>query len=274
MFGSSFGQTYFISIFAGEIRAEFGLSHSTWGGIYAVGTLASAALMLLIGGVADGHAARKLATLNLIAFALLCLAMAAVPTAALLPLVIFGLRFCGQGMMGHLAIVSVGRWFKAQRGRAVSVVSSGYSVGEAILPVTFVFLMVTVGWRGAWVAAALLILLFIPLLRRLLSTERAPQGLAEADQSLGMGGHHWTRGQAVGHWLFWACIPGLLAHPIFGTAFFFQQVHMVEQKGWALESFAALFPLYTAASIAALFAGGALVDRLGVGRIMPFYLLP
>ena len=30
-FISSFGQTYFISIFANEIQAEFGLSHGQWG---------------------------------------------------------------------------------------------------------------------------------------------------------------------------------------------------------------------------------------------------
>jgi hypothetical protein len=41
-FLSSFGQTYFISVFAGEIRAGFGLSHGEWGGIYTLGTTASA----------------------------------------------------------------------------------------------------------------------------------------------------------------------------------------------------------------------------------------
>ena len=30
-FMSSFGQTFFISIFSGHIRAEFGLSHAAWG---------------------------------------------------------------------------------------------------------------------------------------------------------------------------------------------------------------------------------------------------
>ena len=30
-FLSSFGQTFFISIFAGEIRSTFGLSHGQWG---------------------------------------------------------------------------------------------------------------------------------------------------------------------------------------------------------------------------------------------------
>ena len=33
---SSFGQTFFISIFAAEIQSEFGLSHGAWGGIYAL----------------------------------------------------------------------------------------------------------------------------------------------------------------------------------------------------------------------------------------------
>jgi len=41
-FLSSFGQTFFISIFAGEIRAEFGLSHGEWGGIYSLGKIGRA----------------------------------------------------------------------------------------------------------------------------------------------------------------------------------------------------------------------------------------
>lgn len=273
-FGSSFGQTYFISIFAGEIRAEFGLSHSAWAGIYALGTLGSAALMLLVGGIADRYRTRSLAVLTLAGFSTLCLGMALVQAAGLLPLVIFGLRFCGQGMLSHLAGVSVGRWFRAQRGRAVSVVSMGYSLGEAVLPLIFVLLMGWLGWRGAWGVAAAALLLYIPLVRVLLLAERSPRGVAEADQTAGMRGRHWTRGQAVRHWLFWACVPGLLAQPVFGTAFFFQQVHLAAGKGWTLESFVALFPIYTAASLAALLAGGGLVDRFGAGRVMPFYLLP
>ena len=60
-FLSSFGQTYFIAIFAGEIRAEFGLSHGQWGGIYALGTGASAVLMLWAGGWQTGSGWQRLA---------------------------------------------------------------------------------------------------------------------------------------------------------------------------------------------------------------------
>lgn len=273
-FSSSFGQTYFISIFAGDIRSEFGLSHGQWGGIYALGTLISAALMLTVGGVVDGYRTRSLAVLNLTLFACVCGAMAVNPSAALLVPVIFGLRFCGQGMMSHLAMVSVGRWFASQRGRAISIVSMGFSIAEAIMPVTFVLLTGWLGWRGAWGVAALVLLAYIPIMLVLLRRERSPRGAPEANPGVGMQGLNWTRGMALRHWLFWACAPGLLAQPTFGTAFFFQQVHLVEQKGWSLEAFTGLFPLYTGTGIAALLAAGAAIDRWGAGRVLPLYPLP
>ena len=45
-FSSCFGQTFFISLFAGEIRQAFDLSHGDWGAIYSGGTLVSALAML------------------------------------------------------------------------------------------------------------------------------------------------------------------------------------------------------------------------------------
>ena len=272
--GSSFGQTYFISIFAGEIRAEFSLSHGQWGSYYAIGTTASAALMMAIGGVADWIPARKLAVITLAVFSLFCLGMAFVPSAAMIPFVIFGLRFCGQGMMTHIAMVSVGRWFAAARGRAVSVVAVGFSAGEALYPIIFVFIMAQVGWRVSWIVSACMILLFIPPMLILLGNNRIPQGEAETVTGTGMYGRHWTRRQALTHWMFWLCIPNVLAQPIFGTAFFFQQVHLTEVKGWDLPAFVSLIPLYTATAVAMLFAGGWLVDRFGTARVMPFFLLP
>ena len=45
-FTSSFGQTYFISLFAGEIQNTFDLTHGGWASIYLMGTLASAVAMI------------------------------------------------------------------------------------------------------------------------------------------------------------------------------------------------------------------------------------
>ncbi len=107
-FTSSFGQTFFISIFAGEIQAEFGLSHSAWGGIYAVGTLASAAVMIWCGMLTDIFRVRVLGIVVLIGLAGACISMSLVSALWALPFVIFALRLAGQGMASHIAMAL--RW--------------------------------------------------------------------------------------------------------------------------------------------------------------------
>lgn len=273
-FLSSFGQTFFISIFAGEIREGFGLSHGAWGGIYTLGTGASAIVMVWAGGLTDRYRSRALGAGILVLLAGACLFMAVNPWAALLPVVIFALRFCGQGMMSHIAVVSMSRWFVATRGRALSVAGLGFAFGEAILPVTFVSLMLIVDWRWLWVLSALVCLAAIPVLAGLLRQERTPQSHAEEDHSTGMDARHWTRGQMLRHPLFWFMIPALLGPSAFNTAFFFQQVHFAEIKGWSHIELVAMFPFYTAASVAMMVLSGGVLDRLGTPRLMPWYQLP
>ncbi len=273
-FCSSFGQTFFISIFAGEIRADYGLSHGAWGAIYAVSTMASAGVMLWAGTLTDRFRVRALGPWMLGLLVLACLAMALSPVAVTLALTIFLLRFLGQGMMSHIAYVAMARWFVATRGRAVALAALGFSVGEAILPVSFVALMGVVDWRWLWVVAALLPLAAIPLIRHLLKLERTPQSIAAEDPSPGMAGRYWTRAEALRHPLFWLLVPALLGPPAFGTAFFFQQVHLAEVKGWSHVELVAMFPFYTVTAICSLFATGWLMDRIGAGRLLPFYQLP
>ena len=273
-FTSSYGQTYFISLFASEIKGDFGLSDGQWGGIYTIGTTVSAIAMVWAGALTDRFRARSLAVWVMIGLALACLAMAVVPNAVVLIGVIFALRVFGQGMMSQLSAVSMARWFEATRGRALSIASMGFSVAQAILPVIFVALLAVVTWRSLWVLAAVLVVLTIPLQLRLLRLERAPSSMAAANQSAGMNGRHWTRAQVLRSPLFWLMVPVLLGPPAWGTALFFQQVHLTEVKGWELVSYVALMPLFTITAIVATFASGGVIDRVGVQRLIPFYMLP
>ncbi|MEX5727958.1 MFS family permease [Rhodovulum iodosum] len=273
-FSSSFGQTFFISIFAGEIRGAFGLSHGAWGAIYTMGTAASALAMVWAGALTDRWRVRSLARIVLVFLATACLAMAAVPGAWALPVVIFALRFAGQGMCSHLAMVAMARWFAANRGRALSIALVGFALGEALLPVSFVALMPFVGWRSLWVAAAVMALVALPVLAFLLRQERTPQSHAAASQSLGMGGRHWPRRAVLRHWLFWMMVPALLGPAAFVTSFFFQQVHLAEVKGWEHVQLVALFPLATGAGLISMFGAGWAIDRFGTARLMPLYQVP
>jgi MFS family permease len=200
--------------------------------------------------------------------------MTSVSSAWLLPVVIFALRFTGQGMTSHVAVVAMARWFVKMRGRALSIALLGFAAGEAVLPIVFVSLMEPVGWRILWLVAAGMALLGIPLLLGLLRRERTPQSWAQDSQAPGMDGRHWTRRQAFGHQLFWFMVPALLGPSAFNTAFFFQQVHYAEIKGWAHLELVALFPVFTAMSIGAMVLSGWALDKWGTARLMPFYQLP
>lgn len=273
-FLSSFGQTFFISIFAGQIMETFSLSHGQWGLIYGVGTFSSAALMVWAGGLTDQFRVRVLAPVFLVLLAGACLAMAINPVWWCLIFVIFALRFGGQGMTSHVAIVAMSRWFIATRGRALAVATLGYAIGEALLPLIFVALMVIVDWRILWVVAAGIAILGILPLRHLLRLERTPASLAEGNQSFGMGGLHWTRNQTLRHYLFWFMVPSLLGPSAFGTAFFFHQVHFADLKDIAHVELVAMYPFFTLVSIGAMIASGWALDRYGAATLIPYFQIP
>ncbi len=272
---SSFGQTYFIALSAGHLQSTFNLTHGSWGTIYTLGTLMSAAALVNVGRLADRLRVRSLALITIAAFVVMCLAMASVTHWVMLILVVFGLRFCGQGMMSHLALTAMGRWFRGNRGRAVAVASLGFSLGEGLLPLCFVLLSGVVGWRLSWVSAALVLALVVaPLVAYLLKTERSPQSMNEAEHTVGLGQRHWTRAEAMRHWFFWALIPGFLAPSFITTSLFFHQVHLAEVKQWPLALYVATYPIYSAFSVVANFMAGAAIDRYGAARLLPLYLLP
>ena len=271
---SSFGQTYFISIFAGQIRTTFSLSHGDWGAIYGFGTFASAIAMVWAGGLTDIMRVRRLGPIVLAALAASCLFMAFNPWVALLPVVIFCLRFAGQGMSTHIAAVGMSRWFATNRGKALSVANLGFSIGEATYPLVVVALMMFFAWQGIWVLAAFLAILSIPALLWLLREERSPQSMATEGQSVGMGGRHWTRKQTLIHPLFWFMMPAFVGQSAFNTAFFFLQVHFAETKGWDHFQLVAMFPVYTGVAIGSMVLSGVLIDKIGTSRLIPYFQLP
>jgi MFS family permease len=273
-FLSSFGQTFFISIFAGEIRAFYDLSHGDWGAIYAIGTMSSACVMIWLGTLADRFRARTLGAAILVGLALTCLAMSINTTVLLLPVIIFCLRLFGQGMSHHIATVTMARWFVATRGRALAIAGLGFSVGEIALPVIFVALAGFLDWRVLWVLAAAIVFLSLPGFWTLLKSERQPGSEAEDDTRTGMSGRHWTRADVLKSLVFWCAVPAIAGLSAFGTAVFFHQVHFSEIKGYSHLTFVSLIPIYTIVTVAAMILYGIALDRIGSIRLLPTFQLP
>lgn len=270
---SSFGQTYFISLSAGDIRSEYGLSHGGFGTIYMIATLASAATLPQLGKIVDRISVASTVALAAPVLALACVLMAWSRSLVLLVLSIYLLRLFGQGMFTHISMTAMGRWFAAQRGRAISLASIGVNFGEALFPISFVGVAALIGWRGSWlVAACVMMLVALPLIYSLLKVERTPQSVVQ-DPSRPVA-REWTRAEVVRDPLFWASLSGVLAPPFIGTTIFFHQVYLSELRGWGPSVFAASFAIMSSMTILFALIAGQLVDRFSAIRLLPSFLVP
>lgn len=273
-FLSVFGQTFFISVFGGEIRAEFNLTNGDWGGLYMAATMLSAVVMIWAGGLADVIRVRWLGIAVVGCLGLGCIAMGVNHSAGLLIVIIFVLRLMGQGMSVHVSTIAMARWFDATRGRALAVAGLGFMIGEALLPLLLVWLKSVVEWRVLWVCFGLFCFAMCPVLGWLLRLERTPKSVAEQSVSTGMNARHWTRAEALRHPVFWLIAPAILFFSAFGTVFWFQQVVFAQVKGWSHIALVAVFPLGTGVLALSSILYGVLIDRFGAMRLLPVYILP
>ncbi|MEM7567803.1 MAG: MFS transporter, partial [Pseudomonadota bacterium] len=186
---SAFGQTFFISLFNDDIRATFSLSNGGFGTVYAVATLASAATLIPLGRVADRPDIARVVGVAIVCLGLTALGMAALPALAhtgwlaigLLVVVIYALRLFGQGLMTHLAMTLMAKWFSRNRGRAIAIAALGLPLSEATFPGLSVRLGEAIGWRGVWLLGGLaLILVIAPLVAFAVSKLREPSAMEDA----------------------------------------------------------------------------------------------
>lgn len=274
-FASAFGQTWFISLFAGEIKAAHGLSDGAWGSLYTVATLASAGLMFWRGSLADTVPLSRLAPIMALVFALAAAVMATAQSLWVLGVTLFLLRFCGQGMFSHMAMTAMGRWFQATRGRAVAIANLGHPASEVVIPLVTVLVIAIIGWRATWIGvAAVLALVIAPILWTTLRHDRTPQGMAHSGSMTGLQDQHWNRADALRHWLFPALVPVLLTPGFIGTVVFFHQVHIAGVKGWTLAQMAPGYSAFATATVASAFVAGWAADRFGPHRLLPVLLVP
>ncbi|MBX3529705.1 MAG: MFS transporter [Rhizobiaceae bacterium] len=270
---SSFGQTFFISLSAADIRTEYGLSHGQFGTIYMVATLAAAFVLPALGALIDRHTIRRMAVIVIPVLALACVAMWLSTSLPLLVFVIFLMRLFGQGMMNQNAFTAAGRWFVARRGTAMAVTAIGLNAGEATLPFIFVLLIGEVGWRASWlVAAGALVFVALPLIAALLAVERIPGG-RETSSAAGAT-RDWTAREVSRDPYFYVALAGVVTVSFVGTSVFFHQVHLVGSRGWSLEVFAASFTVMALTTVTCSLISGRLVDRFSAVRMMPAFILP
>lgn len=272
-FFSIYGQTTFISLSAGDIRREYGLSHGGFGTIYMIATLASALTLTRAGQVVDRYSVRRVAMVVIPMLAIGAIAMGFCHHVALLLPVIYLLRLFGQGMMVHTAYTGTARWFSAQRGRALSVIILGHNAGDALMPILFVSVAGAIGWRNGWLLAAASLLFFaLPLVSSLAALNRTPRASDPTPRV--SDARDWKRSEVIRDPYFYLLMLAVMAPSFIVTVIFFHQVYLVESRGWSMEAFAASFAVSAAVNSCFTLLVGQLIDRFSGVSLLPFVLLP
>jgi MFS family permease len=296
---STFGQTFFVSLYADYIKADFSLSNGEFGAAYSMGTIASAAVLTWSGHWIDRLDLRLWTKIVIGLFSLACLTMALAQNFLTLVIAIFLLRQAGQGLMTHTAMTSQARYHDKARGRAVATAGLGFPAAESFVPVVGVMLAVAIGWRETWfLYAAFMVVGLLPFVLWLLKdhdqrhaqylhrdSQSAASGLEQNDTTPQSGSSylhkvfshsrkHWQRREVLRDYRFYILLPVILAPSFISTGLFFHQVKLAFDKGWPVEQWALTFSALAGASVIAAIVSGIVTDRIGAVKILPFVLIP
>ena len=166
---SSFGQTYFVSLYGQDFREAFGLTDGGLGGLYAIGTVMSAITLTWAGRLIDYTTTRRFTLAVTLLLLTACLLVSGAQAAWMLCIGFYFLRLGGQGLMVHTALTATARQFPLDAGKALGAIALGLSLAQAVFPVIAVQISALTGWRAAWginagmlVAGVGVALMFLP----------------------------------------------------------------------------------------------------------------
>ena len=279
-FTSSAGQTFFIGLFGPEIREAFGLSHTGWGGLYLISTLASALVLPWTGQMIDRLDLRWYVAFALTGLAVACLALSLAHSIAMLVFAIFLLRQMGQGVTSHAAATSMARYHGGNRGKALAIASIGMAFGEAILPVLAVLSIASFGWRSTYgFTSAIIMLILLPLALLLLRGHADRHRRHVTSEASTAPGNRPTvqdldRRQILVESRFYLLLPAFTAPSVIMTALFFHHLTLAEGKNWSAAWMTGQYWVFALSAVISSLAAGPMIDRLSARRIITFFLLP
>lgn len=276
MFASAPGQSFLLSVFVDDLLEDTGLSRTVFSSLYALATIVSATVSLVLGRATDRLGLR--AAWFGVAAGLVCACLIASAADGLV-LAFVGLallRAFGQGSFPLLGTLIVNYWFPARRGAAMAAASFGITAATIALPPLVALLIGGVGWQTAYRILAVVLLAVVLPLGFLL--QRPPDAPPSAESTLPLALAEIAspspsrrsrrlriripRREA-------ALLLGVFAAPpLVMTAITFHAVSLLGDHGLSAPAAAAALSAFGAASAVATVGVGAVADRLSTRKLL------
>lgn len=162
-------------LFFADLQAEFGWSRAAVSGASSLATLLMGAASILFGRLNDRIGPRIIMIVSGVALGGGYLLMSQVAELWHLYLAYGVMVGVGMSTQDVVTLSTVARWFVARRGMMSGLVKVGTGIGQLLVPLAAAALILVQGWREAYVAIGLFVLLMLLLGAQFL--RRDPQGL-------------------------------------------------------------------------------------------------
>ncbi len=169
------------------------------------------------------------------------------------------------------------QWFVRRRGRVVSLINLGKTLGMAIVPPANALLIERFGWRGAWQLNALLVALLVPLVALLVRSRpeevgQYPDGhrpdAAEAAASVADDEGSWSLGQALRTRAMWLLLTLTLVPALITNGLSFNQISILTRTGLTPTVAATTFAVESVVALPMTLLVGWLADRFGPRSVL------
>ena len=275
VFFASFGQTFYIALFNDDILNIYKITDGEFGLVYAIATLVSSFLFINFAKLIDKIDLRFYSIVIIFGLAIACTGFYFIfDNIFHLFIILFLLRFFGQGAMMHAGTTSMARYFSIDRGKAISFATLGGMLAIMFLPKIVVHFNSYLDFKTLWILTTIILLILIPIVFLILYNQKNRDLVLTNTIDNDKLNKNWTIAEILRDRVFFIYFPLAASFPFIGTGLMFHQIYIFDSKGWTMQMLGNGYILFGLFSILGLLIGGPLIDKINTKKAIPYVLTP
>ena len=276
MVGTLPGRTQGLGLITEPLLRDLGLDRVTFAQLNLWGTLAGALFGIGIGRLMDRFGARSVLTAVVVALGAVVCTMSQARGVAALAVSITLTRGFGQSALSVISIATVGHWFVRRIDAAMAVYSIALSIGFMAAFPAVGWAVQAYGWRAAWLAVGLALLVGLaPLCWLVVRRSPADLGLTpdggesrtatKPEQIGASAGVPWQ--EAIRRHAFWVFSLGTALYGLVASGIGLFNESILAERHFGPDIYYQTLAVTAMTGLAGNFLGGYLATRVALGRL-------
>ena len=266
MVGTLPGRTQGLGLITEPLLADLRIGRVDYAQLNLWATLVGSGFAIGIGRVLDRLGIRSVLTTVVLALGFVVVIMAHVSTFWALAIAVTLTRGLGQSALSVISIAMVGHWFVRRIDTAMAIYSIALSIGFMIAFPVVGSIVQLAGWRVAWLAVGLALVLGLAPLSWLLA-RRSPETI---DNQPALDGATWQ--QAVATPAFWLFAIGAALYGLVASGIGLFNESILAERGFGPDVYYRTLIVTALTALTGNFGGGWLARRMSLPRLLAISL--